>query len=431
MITRSVKLQLLVFLLISLTGMAYAGARYADLDRFFTDQGYKVAADFVDSGGIFKGAEVTYRGVPVGEVSDLQLLPDGVRVQMLLRPGTDVPSDTRAQVGNRSAVGEQYVDLLPQRDGKPFLDAGDVIPRQNTSIPIQPTELLVNLDDFVTSIDTDDLAVVLDELGAAFDDGTGESLQRLVDSGDRLTKAATEALPETIALIRDGNTVLDTQNQTSGQFRSFNRDLRSLTRQLRDQRPRLPLAVRQRHAQRERGRGRAAGQPHRPAGAAGQPDLHRAGPAGPPAGAAPDPGDLPQRRRRRVHGHPGRRHRPLRLRHRQRGAGLHRRLPVAPASGRPPTRATRPRTSRRTAPTATARPASAARATRRTRRARSRSRRTAEPSRTRRRVPAAARPQRPPRGPRPPARRPRSASRSPWATTTRRPARSSRPTAGR
>lgn len=237
MITRSVKLQLLVFALISIAGMAFAGARYADLDRFFVDQGYMVGADFVDSGGIFEGAEVTYRGVPVGQVKELSLRPDGVRVDMLLRPGTKVPTDVAAAVGNRSAVGEQYVDLLPEREGEPYLRESDVIPRADTTIPIQPTELLTNLDDLVNSVDKPSLAIVLDELGQAFDDGTGESLQRLVDSGDKLTAAATEALPETIALIRDGNTVLRTQNQTSGQFRSFNRDLRSLTTQLRSSDP--------------------------------------------------------------------------------------------------------------------------------------------------------------------------------------------------
>ncbi|MCU1693276.1 MAG: transporter substrate-binding protein [Frankiales bacterium] len=233
MITRSVKLQLLVFALLSITGMAFAGARYADLDRFFVSQGYEVAADFSDSGGIFTGAEVTYRGVPVGSVKELELRPDGVRVNMLLRPGTKVPTGAKAQVGNRSAVGEQFVDLLPQRDGAPYMKKDDVIGVSDTSIPIQPTQLLTNLDELVKSVDTDDLAVVLDELGAAFDDGTGESLQRLVDAGDRLTAAATDALPETISLIRDGNTVLDTQNQTSGQFKSYARDLRSLTAQLR------------------------------------------------------------------------------------------------------------------------------------------------------------------------------------------------------
>ena len=34
--------------------------------------GYLVKAEFVDSGGIFKGAEVTQRGTPVGKVEDLK-----------------------------------------------------------------------------------------------------------------------------------------------------------------------------------------------------------------------------------------------------------------------------------------------------------------------------------------------------------------------
>ena len=232
MITRQTKLQLLVFGLISVLGLTYTGFRYANLDRFVTDQGYLVSADFVDSGGIFKGAEVTYRGVPKGKVERLSLRPDGVRVTMRLRPGTEVPRDVKAFVGNRSAVGEQYVDLQPQSKGGPFLTENAVIPREDTAIPISPTQLLVNLDRFVTSVDTEDVAIVLDELGKAFE-GTGDSLQRLVDAGDALTRTATENLPETKALIRDGAKVLNTQRDVAGQFQSFNRDLADLSGQLR------------------------------------------------------------------------------------------------------------------------------------------------------------------------------------------------------
>lgn len=232
MITRQTQLQLMVFGLISILGLTYTGFRYANLDRFFFDQGYIVSADFVDSGGIFKGAEVTYRGVPKGKVTALTLRPDGVRVSMLLRPGTEVPKDVKAFVGNRSAVGEQYIDLQPQSDGKPFLAENAVIPRADTQIPISPTQLLVNLDRFVKSVDTDDVAVVLDELGNAFE-GTSDSLQRLVDAGDALTQTATEHLPQTKRLINDGVTVLNTQRDVAGQFRSFNRDLADLSQQLR------------------------------------------------------------------------------------------------------------------------------------------------------------------------------------------------------
>jgi len=231
-ISRQTKLQLLVFGLISVLGLSYTGVRYAGLGKYFQDQGYVVGADFVDSGGIFKGAEVTYRGVPRGKVVSLTLRPDGVRVGLRMRPGTEVPMDVKAFVGNRSAVGEQYVDLQPQSDSKPFLKEGSVIPRANTAIPIPPTQLLVNLDRFVNSVDVKDVAVVLDELGQAFE-GTGDSLQRLVDAGDLLTQRAIESLPETKRLINDGVTVLDTQRDTAGQFRSFNRDLADLSGQLR------------------------------------------------------------------------------------------------------------------------------------------------------------------------------------------------------
>ena len=232
MISRQTKLQLLVFGLISVLGLSYTGVRYAGLGRFFQDQGYVVSADFVDSGGIFKGAEVTYRGVPQGKVVSLTLQHDGVRVGLRLKPGSNVPTPVKAAVGNRSAVGEQYVDLQPQADGGPYLADGDVIDRAHTGIPIPPTQLLVNLDRFVTSIDTRDVTVVLDELGTAFE-GSEDSLQRLIDAGDQLTEAATAHLPQTKKLIEDGRPVLATQRDTSSEFQSFNRDLADLTGQLR------------------------------------------------------------------------------------------------------------------------------------------------------------------------------------------------------
>ena len=232
MITRQTKLQLLVFGLLALIGLTYTGGKYAGLSRFFTDQGYKVAADFADSGGVFNGAEVTYRGNPVGKITDLALRPEGVRVTMQIKPGTKMSTDVKASVANRSAVGEQFVDLAPQRNEGPYLKGGDVIPLSRTSIPIQPTQLLVNLDKLVKSVDTKDVTVVLDELGKAFD-GSGDDLQRLVDSGNTLTEAAMTNLPQTIKLIQDSRPVLDTQRDTSGQFKSFNRDLALLTTQLR------------------------------------------------------------------------------------------------------------------------------------------------------------------------------------------------------
>ncbi len=234
MITRQTKLQLLVFGIVAILGLLYAGGRYAGLGVYVPghDGGYLIKADFVDSGGIFKGAEVNYRGVAVGKVEKLTLVDNGVQLGLRLKPGTKVPTPVKAFVDNRSAVGEQFVDLQPQSDSGALMKSGDVIPVSMTSIPIQPTQLILNLDRLVKSVNLADVTVVLDELGKAFE-GSGNDLQRLIDASDQLTTAATQNLPATLQLIKDSKPVLATQRDVAAQFRSYNASLASLSTQLR------------------------------------------------------------------------------------------------------------------------------------------------------------------------------------------------------
>jgi virulence factor Mce-like protein len=228
-ITRQVRMQLIAFGLIALLGLSYLGFRYVGLDRVLLGDGYEVAADFSDSGGIFVNAEVTYRGIGIGRVSDMQLTDDGVRVTLTIDPDApEVPADTAAVVANRSAVGEQYVDLRPADDDGPYLADGAVIPQDRTSIPIPVEQLLLDVDDLVGSIDTDDLRVVVDELGTAFA-GAGDDLARLLDNGDLLLARAEQSLPQTLQLITDGQTVLDTQAESRSAIQSWAGDLRALS----------------------------------------------------------------------------------------------------------------------------------------------------------------------------------------------------------
>jgi phospholipid/cholesterol/gamma-HCH transport system substrate-binding protein len=221
----------MAFALITLVGVSYVTARYVGLgDALFSDS-YVVSVDLAESGGIFTNAEVTYRGVTVGRVEELRLTDDGVRADLRLDEGTKVPADTDAVVANRSAVGEQYLDLQPATSSGPFLAAGDTIPRERTRTPVPTEKLLLDVDRLVRSVDQQDLVTVVDELGKAFAAG-GRDLQRLLDAGDRLTLAATDALPETLTLIRDGAIVLDTQRDTGPAIRSFAADLADLSETL-------------------------------------------------------------------------------------------------------------------------------------------------------------------------------------------------------
>ena len=82
MITRLTKIQLIIFAIVTVLGGAFVGGRYANIDRLFIDRSYPVTADFKDSGGIFAGAEVTYRGIAVGKVGKLEFTDSGVRATL-------------------------------------------------------------------------------------------------------------------------------------------------------------------------------------------------------------------------------------------------------------------------------------------------------------------------------------------------------------
>ena len=233
MITRTVKAQLLAFATVTAVGVSYVGAEYTGLADAVLDGGYTVRADFADSGGIFPGAEVTYRGVPVGRVGALRLTgSDGVSVALDIKDGAPrIPADTLAVVANRSAVGEQYVDLQPRTSQGPYLLAGSSIPRGSTRVPLPTTDLVLSLDRLVNSVGKGDLRVTVDELDKAFS-GTGPNLSRLVDSGNALVDSASQSLPQTISLIEDSRKVLKTQADQGSSIKSFAHDLAALSAQL-------------------------------------------------------------------------------------------------------------------------------------------------------------------------------------------------------
>ncbi|HEU5036462.1 MAG TPA: MlaD family protein [Nocardioides sp.] len=225
MITRRTRIQLLVFVAITLLGVSYVGARYARLDRVFFDDHYSVTAHFADSGGIFAGGEVSYRGVQVGQVGKLVLTDDGVDVVMDIDNGhDDIPADTLAVVGNRSAVGEQYVELQPQTDDGPYLADGSQIAQEDTRTPIPTQKLLADISDTTESVDKQALSTTVEELGKAFG-GTGKDLQQIIDTGNAFIEEANANFDTTTALIRDSNTVLRGQLDSADAIRSFARDL--------------------------------------------------------------------------------------------------------------------------------------------------------------------------------------------------------------
>jgi phospholipid/cholesterol/gamma-HCH transport system substrate-binding protein len=234
MLSRVVRLQVIVFMVVALIGVGYTGAKYVGLDDLFGGSGYTVKAQLADSGGVFTNAEVTYRGVAIGRIGELRLTRDGVEVDLKIESDApQVPSDVEAVVSNRSAAGEQYIDLRPRRSGGPFLTAGSVIAQQNTRTPLAVETVLLNLDELVNSLPKDDLRTVVDELYDATE-GTAPDLQALLDSSASFTREASKHLPQTTRLITDASTVLKTQLDVSDALKKFGSNAKLIAKALKD-----------------------------------------------------------------------------------------------------------------------------------------------------------------------------------------------------
>jgi phospholipid/cholesterol/gamma-HCH transport system substrate-binding protein len=238
MIRLGTKIQLAVFLLITLVGVTYVGASYVGINPF--KKPYTVYLNLPATGGIFTNAAVAERGVVVGSVGAVTIKPDhsGVIVALKINHGVKIPSTgITAMVNNLSAVGEQYVELEPTTTSPPFVAAGKFLPTAGT-IPTDDAQILLNLKQLLNSVNVKDLSTVVTELGKGFQN-LGPSLQHLIDNGDSLTQAALNALPETLRLINDGRTVLDTQNAVAGELKSFARSFSSLSGEVANRDPAL------------------------------------------------------------------------------------------------------------------------------------------------------------------------------------------------
>lgn len=233
--TALVRYQLVAFAILAVVSLVYGTIHYIGLSRVTGIGTYSVSADFEDSGGIYEAALVTYRGVTVGRVTDIELRYGGakpvVRTTLQIDSGTDIPSSAGAHIKSMSAIGEQYVDLVPDREDGTYLLPSSVIPAERNTTPTPTKDVLGKTQALLDTLDTKALGTVVDETYNAFD-GTGPALSTLIDSSQNLIHLAQADIGPTLALVNDAEPLLNTGNDVAPDIRGFSTDLASFTEQL-------------------------------------------------------------------------------------------------------------------------------------------------------------------------------------------------------
>ena len=93
-----------------------------------TSQPFSITVVMPSAGGLYTGADVTYRGVQVGTVNALNLSRTAVSAKLSINAGEHIPDNGVVRVKELSALGEQYIDLQPSSTSGPDLKSGSVIP---------------------------------------------------------------------------------------------------------------------------------------------------------------------------------------------------------------------------------------------------------------------------------------------------------------
>jgi phospholipid/cholesterol/gamma-HCH transport system substrate-binding protein len=232
---KRVRRQLVFFSAVSLVAGSIMAVDYLDLPKTWFGIGhYEVTLNLPASGGLYKNGNVTYRGVEVGRIDDVHLTPTGVDAVLSLKSDTKIPADLVAQVHSQTAVGEQFVELVPRNANGPMLKNGSVIPADHTTLPRDINAILTTTNEGLQSIPHDDLKTAIDESYTAVG-GLGPELSRIVNATSTLAADAHHDLDAITTVIDDSKPILDTQIDTASSIQHWAASLAQITHQLHDQ----------------------------------------------------------------------------------------------------------------------------------------------------------------------------------------------------
>src|SRR6266851_2339919 len=114
MLTRFVRIQLTIFTIASIVAVLVMIFAYIHAPTLLGFGHITVTLELPGTGGLYRFSNVTYRGVQIGKVTDVDLTDTGAKATLSLDTSPTIPADLQAEVRSISAIGEQYVELRPR-----------------------------------------------------------------------------------------------------------------------------------------------------------------------------------------------------------------------------------------------------------------------------------------------------------------------------
>ena len=207
-LTPVIRVQLALFLALMLLALGVLGFYYLRLPTVAGIGQYTLYADLPASGGLYKTANVTYRGIQIGKVTDVEPTERGARATMSISDRYKIPVNASANVHSVSAIGEQYLDLVPTGAGNQYLSAGQTITKG--TVPDEVGPALDSANRGLEVLPKEKIDSLLSEAAQSVG-GLGPALQRLVDSTTAIASDFRDNLDPVNNIVAHSAPILDSQ----------------------------------------------------------------------------------------------------------------------------------------------------------------------------------------------------------------------------
>ncbi len=238
MLTPFIRRQLILFGVMTVVSLLVLGVYYLQIPTLMGVGRYTLTAELPASGGLYPTANVTYRGITIGKVTDVEPTQRGARATMSIDSDYKIPIDALANVHSVSAIGEQYLDLVSTADPGKYFSPGQTMTCGADSPPAPcrntvPSEIGPALDTAYKGLEAlprDKISKLLDETAQAVG-GLGPALQRLVDSTQAIVGDFHTQITDINDLIQHSGPILDSQVNSGAAIERWAHNLNILAAQ--------------------------------------------------------------------------------------------------------------------------------------------------------------------------------------------------------
>jgi phospholipid/cholesterol/gamma-HCH transport system substrate-binding protein len=228
MLTRFIRRQLIGFSILTVITAVVLGWYYLRIPTAAGIGQYTLQADLPASGGLYRTANVTYRGETIGRVTAVAPTETGVQVTMSIGNRYQIPIDASANVHSVSAVGEQYLDLVSTGNPGEYFSPGQTIIKGTVPTEIGPALDAANRG--LAVLPRDKIASLLDETAQAVG-GLGPALQRLVDATQAIAGDFKTNIQDVNDIIQNSGPIIDSQVNSGDAIERWAHNLNMLAAQ--------------------------------------------------------------------------------------------------------------------------------------------------------------------------------------------------------